>query len=440
MSGPHTRRIRMSYQVNLKPLSPFSRGVSIIGIGATPFMLTKEDPELDGIWDGEMFGYAAIEAMKDAGITAKDVDFYVHSQAGPYWMSHAETPNIHVANWFGMKGKPSMHHSEACCTGYIALELAAAYVASGLSNMIITGAADMCWSISCKDKPSFYRDIGTDAMFHDTMNRILTKDYTRWSYPMSMLAEGWLDQYIRENGLSDKQIDDVLCTMAKNSRRASALNPMGLSRDTYDDIAQGMGMKDADTFLHSKFNPKLGKYLRISNFELRCDGAAALVVCPTEIARRYTDHPIEVLGFGHSCLNALTPTLEKHATEAAYKQVKDLTGLTGADMDLFMTNDFMMSSQLLSAEACEYLPKGEGWKYFLEDRTNFDGDRPINTNGGRCQYGHASGASGLHDFYETIKQMRGQMGQTQVKKPVKHAMLRGYGGGQNLTCTILKHN
>ena len=46
----------MTYQVKLNPLKPFSRGVSIIGIGATPFMITKEDPELDGIWDGEMFG------------------------------------------------------------------------------------------------------------------------------------------------------------------------------------------------------------------------------------------------------------------------------------------------------------------------------------------------------------------------------------------------
>ena len=137
----------MSYQVNLNPLTPLTRGVSIIGVGATPFMLTKEDPELDGIWDGEMFGYASIEAMKDAGITAKDVDLFIHGQAGPHWTAHVGTPSIHVANWFGMKGKPSVHHSEACCTGYVALEQAVAYVASGLSNIVITGAADMIWSM-----------------------------------------------------------------------------------------------------------------------------------------------------------------------------------------------------------------------------------------------------------------------------------------------------
>lgn len=36
--------------------------------------------------------------------------------------------------------------------------------------------------------------------------------------------------------------------------------------------------------------------------------------------------------------------------------------------------------------------------------------------------------------------MRGQMGETQVKNPVKHALLRGFGGGQNVTCTILKNS
>ena len=71
---------------------------------------------------------------------------------------------------------------------------------------------------------------------------------------------------------------------------------------------------------------------------------------------------------------------------------------------------------------------------------SFDGDRPVQTNGGRCQYGHAHGTSGMHDYYEVVKQMRGEMGPTQVRKPVKYAMVRGYGGGQNVTCAILKNN
>jgi len=429
----------MSYQVNLNPLKPFKRSVSIIGVGATPFMITKDNPETNGLCEGELFGYASIEAMKDAGLNAKAVDFFIHAEAGPKWMSAAETPAMHVANWFGMKGKGNMHHSEACCTGYVALELASAYVASGMYDVVLTGGCDMAQTPANIDKPAHMRRAATDDDFQGALKAIYPKDYTMASHSAAnMGAESWLDEYVQENNLADK-IDDILCTMAKNSRIASSLNPLGMSRDTYDDLAKMFRMKDADEFLRSKFNPHLGQYLRVSNFEQRSDGAAAVIVCPTEMAYKYTNHPIEILGVGHSCLEGGTPALEKYATMAAYNQVKELTGLTGKDMDLFMVNDFIMCSQLLAAEACEYLPKGEGWKNFLDGSTTFEGDRPIQTNGGRCQYGHASGTSGLHDAYEAVKQMRGLMGPTQVKNPVKHAMLRGFGGGQNLTCAILKY-
>ena len=101
-------------------------------------------------------------------------------------------------------------------------------------------------------------------------------------------------------------------------------------------------------------------------------------------------------------------------------------------MDIFLANVFYNQSEFLSAEMCEYLPKGEGWQYTKEGRIAYDGDRPINTNGGRCQYGHAAGASGLHDVYEAVHQMRGDAGATQVHHDVKHAMLRGFGGSQNV--------
>lgn len=431
----------MSYQVNLNPLKPYSRGVSIIGVGATPFMLMKDDPSTNGLCEGELFGYAAIEAMKDAGVTAKDVDFFVHAQAGPGWQSNAGTPAMHVANWFGMKGKGNCHHSEACCTGYVALEQAVSLVASGAYDIVLSGCCDTSYSVSYTDKPAFMRRYGTDEMFHDTLNSIYPKDYTLESHAAANLsADGWLDRYVRENNISDQEIDDCLIALAKIARKASAMNPLGVSRQTYDEMAAAMGMKDADEFLHSKFNPMLTRYLRVSSMEIRCDGAAAIVVCPTDMAYKYTNHPVEILGIGHSCLEGGTANLEQHATEAAYKQVSDLTGLTGKDMDLFMANDFIMQSQFLAAEACEYLPKGEGWKYVTEGRTAYDGDKPINTNGGRCHFGHAHGTSGLIDHYEVIKQMRGEMGTTQVKHPVKYAMLRGFGGGQNLTCAILKYN
>lgn len=93
---------------------------------------------------------------------------------------------------------------------------------------------------------------------------------------------------------------------------------------------------------------------------------------------------------------------------------------------------------MCAAEEVGYLPKGEGWKLAIEGQTAFDGDYPINTNGGRCHFGHAHGASGLADMFECVNQMRGTAGSTQVKKQPKTAMIRGFGGSQNVRCTILR--
>lgn len=432
----------MSYQVNVKPLKPYSRSVSIVGVGATPFMFAKDNPETNGLGEGELFGYAAIEAMKDANMTAADVDFFIHAQAGPGWQSNFGTPNMHVANWFGMKGKGSAHHSEACCTGYVALEQAVNYVASGNYDVVLTGSCDMSYSVAEPTKPSFMRRAGTDQMFFETLCSVQPRDYALFQQASSPLGlEGWLHDYAVENGLTYEDVDQMLVQLAIDSRRAAAKHPLSLNKQTYEEMAKKFKMNSAEEFLRSKFNPVLGsRYTRASNMEARCDGAGALIVCPTEMAHKFTDKPVEVLGIGHSCVELNQPLLEKYATEAAYKQVSELTGLTGKDMDLFMVNDFFHVSQLLAAEACEYLPTGEGWKYITESRTAYDGDRPVNPNGGRCHYGHAHGTSGIHDHVEVVRQMRGQMGETQVKNPVKHAMLRGFGGGQNVTCTILKNS
>lgn len=240
--------------------------------------------------------------------------------------------------------------------------------------------------------------------------------------------DDWIDMYRVENGLTDRQIDDVLNMMSYQGRRAAHLNPLALERTPFEEIAKARGYDDPMEYLRSPFNPKTTQYLRVTGNAPSADGAACCIVCPTEMASQFKQKPIEVLGIGASCLESMVPHLEKKATAEAARQVYETTGVKPEDLGLLLINDFILSSQLLAAEEVGYLPKGEGWKYVMEGRTAFDGDKPINTNGGRTSYGHAFGASGMADVYEAVLQMRGQAGEHQVKKLPKTTMLRGFGG------------
>ncbi len=386
--------------MNKTKLNKYSRSVSIIGVGCTPFMFTVENPETNGLTEGELFGYAALKAMEDAGITPRDVDYYFHGQANPLNSSNYITPNMQVANWFGMKGKGSIHHSEACCTGYLALEQAVNAVASGKYNCVLSGCVEFGDSIAVPQHP-FNREKLSMEKFLETTATIYDRAYTRslMAGP-ALIFDDAAEHYKRTNKLSDDQMDYILNHMAINNRRNAARHPLAMMRKEYADIAKEAGFDDVMDFMKSPYNPKMGDFLRVSGMELKCDGAAAVIVCATELVEQYTSRkPIEVLGIGNATLDAATPNLEIKATEEAVRQVYEVTGVKPEELDLFFANDFIITSHLISAEIAGYLPKGEGWKYVVAGRTAFDGDKPINSNGGRTSFGHAHAESGLADLY-----------------------------------------
>ena len=70
-------------------------------------------------------------------------------------------------------------------------------------------------------------------------------------------------------------------------------------------LAEEQGMT-VDEYMNSPYNPRMGDFLRAAGVELKCDGAAACIVCATDmipqIAPNLKHAPIEVLGIGSSAL------------------------------------------------------------------------------------------------------------------------------------------
>lgn len=435
--------------MNRTTLGKYQRSVSIIGVGCTPFMYTVDNPETNGLTEGELFGYAALKAMEDAGVNPQDVDFYFHGQASPLNGSNYLTPNIQIGNWFGMKGKGSIHHSEACCTGYLAIEQAVNAVASGKYNCVLTGCVEFGDSIPAPatsveaPKHPYKREKMTMDKFLATTSWLYDRAYARsLMAPMELIYDDAAEDYVRTRGITAQQMDDTLNWMAINNRRNAAKNPLALERTEFEDIAKEKGFDNVMDYMRSPYNPKMGDFLHMEGVERKCDGAAAAIVCATEmipeIAKNLKHRPIEVLGVGSAACESTTPHFELRATEEAVRQVYEMTGVQPEELDLFFANDFIITSHLCAAEIAGYLPYGEGWKYICEGRTAYDGDKPINTNGGRTSFGHAHAASGMADVYEACMQMRGECGERQVKKLPKTTMLRGYGGAQNVAAVLLR--
>ncbi len=421
---------------------PYSRGVSIIGVGCTPFMYTVDNEETNGLTEGELYGYAALKAMEDAGVNPQDVDFYFHGEANPYAQSNYLTPNVQIANWFGMKGKASIHHSEACCTGYYAVELAADLIASGKYDCVLTGCVEFGDAYALEDHPYKREKLPMEAFLAKT-KYLYERPYTRSLMAgQELIYDDAAEWYKRTRGLTDQEMDDTLNWMCINNRRNASVNPLAIERRTYEQLAQEKGFDNVMDYMRSPYNPKMGDYLRAGGIELKCDGAAAAILCATDLVDKYMGNKshkaIEMLGAGSAACEATTPHFEVTATEEAVRQVYAMTGVKPEEIDVFYANDFIITSHLVAAEAAGYLPWGEGWKYICEGRTAYDGDKPINTNGGRTSFGHAHAASGLADLYEAVHQMRGEAGEGQMKKIPKTAMLRGYGGAQNICTYIIR--
>lgn len=64
------------------------------------------------------------------------------------------------------------------------------------------------------------------------------------------------------------------------------------------------------------------------------------------------------------------------------------------------------------------IKKGEAGPFFESVNTRYDGDFPINTDGGQLSAGqlNGQGASGCQHIVEATRQIRGQAGERQVAR------------------------
>ncbi|MEM2958674.1 MAG: thiolase family protein [Candidatus Jordarchaeaceae archaeon] len=148
------------------------------------------------------------------------------------------------------------------------------------------------------------------------------------------------------------------------------------------------------------------------------DGAAAIIVCKAEIAKKYTDTPVYVAGSGLSVDSWMLGEDESlvgfPASKEASRQAYKMAGLEPKDIDVGEIHDCFSVTEILNYEDLGFCEKGQGHKLIQEGVTALDGEKPMNPSGGLLAKGHPIGATGVAQIAEIFEQLRGQAGKIQI--------------------------
>lgn len=421
-----------------------ARGVSILGAAYTPLGLVGSTPQIKDYSERELLTQAAFEAMEDAHVTGKDIDAFNIGESGPNIYSSVKSAGPQYSDWLGMHLKPGIFHDEACASAGFGVNDAVMQVASGAYDIVLAGSVQINSTVPEKSgyPPQFRRKLSPEELF-DTVLMATDPAYEKPGTGGFGPVETILVRYVKQYGLSYDDVDEMFVNYLMSQRNVALKNPKAtLITQSYEDEARQFGFDNVHDYLFSnKYNPLMGTLLRGRFVGQMVDGAAAVIVAATDVAKKYVDHPIEVAGFSQAtALNHTFMNVPDPGDVKMFKEAYSMAGITDpvSEVDWAGIHDCPASMIAPVAEAAGYIPEGQAWKYMRDGKVGPDGPKPINTDGGRTQTGHPDSPADAVEIAECVSQMRGEAGDRQIAEPPRAGIVWGGGSGFNLCVTVLK--
>jgi acetyl-CoA C-acetyltransferase len=361
------------------------RDVAIIGAGITRFGERWTTSLRD------LCTEAGIAAIEDANVTGEQIDaMFVGSMSAGRFIGQEHVGAL-VADYVGLGGDlhiPATRVEAACASGGLAFRQAVAAVSSGMSDVVVAAGVEKM------------TDVG-DAT--DVLAGAADREWESFAgatFPglYAMIA----CDYIHKYGLTREQLAQV----AVKNHYHGARNP----------YAQFQNEITLSTVMNSTL---VASPLRLFDCSPVSDGAAAVIVCPLDRAREFTDTPIKVLASAqagdtialHDRPDFSTLGATVAAGNSAFRQAK----LERKDVDFVEVHDCFTIAELCAIEDLGFVPKGTAGKFTEEGQTQLGGKLPVNTSGGLKACGHPVGATGIKQIWEVVQQLRGEAGKRQVE-------------------------
>ena len=378
------------------------RDVSIIGIGQT---------KVGENWEKslrQLAGEAVLAAMRDASIEMADILYVGNMLSGE--IAAQEHLGALVADFVGLRGIEAVKVEAACASGAAALRQAYIAVAGGMADVVIA-----CGVEKMTDEVG---EVVTSAL------ALASDGEYETFHGLSFVAINALlmQRYMYEFGWKHREF----AAFAVNAHQNAVHNPYAMFPKpiTVEQFEQARLIADPINLMDS--SPI-------------ADGAAAVVLCPTEQARAFTDNAVRIAASAvatdavavHDRPDPLFLQAVYTSAQKAYRQA----GITPQDIDLFEAHDAFTIMAALSLEACGFATRGQGVRLAQEGDIALDGRIPISTMGGLNGRGHPVGATGIYQVVEVVQQLRGQAGANQIKN-AHWGMAQNIGGSG---ATVITH-
>jgi len=364
----------------------FMRSVSIIGAGCTRFGERWDDSLRDLVVE------TGIRAIEDANVSGEEIDgLYVGNMSGGRFVEQEHIGAL-ISDCAGLSRLhvPSTRVEAACASGGLALRQAVLAVASGYSDVVIAAGVEKMTDVTggvAADALAAAADREWECFFGATFPALY-----------AMIARLHMHRF----GTTREE----LAAVAVKNHHHGCMNP----------ISQYRTEITVDKVLKS---PLVADPLRVLDCSPITDGAAAVVLAPTDLARKFSDSPVRILAAAQA-----SDTLALHdrrdmttldASVYAARKAFDQAGLEPKDIDLAEVHDAFTIGEIVAIEDLGFVEKGEGGRATQEGLTAIGGKIPVNTSGGLKACGHPVGATGIKQAYELVLQLRGEAGERQVE-------------------------
>ena len=386
------------------------RDVAIIGVGCTKF---------GELWNKSFRALgieAGMKAREDANLSGSEVDgIFIGNMSAGRFINQQHIDAL-IADYSGM----ATHHIPATrveaggASGGVAFRQAVMAVASGMNDVVLVGGAEKMTDLD-------------DASINSVMDATADADWEAGMGVTFASLHAMIAQRMIHDGIATRE---EIASFAVNSHFHGALNPNAQFRKAVPietvlksgPVATPLGMFDCAPI---------------------SDGAASLVLCPLEDAKKYTDSYVKVSAVtqaSDTLALAQRPDITSYgatvaAAERAYKQV----GITAADISVAEVHDVYTVAGIMALQDLGFYKRGEAGKAVLEGQCQLGGSGvTINTSGGLKARGHPIGATGVAQVAEIVEQLRGSADKRQVEN-AKYGLAQSSGGmGSAVTVSIME--